>query len=37
MIMTSPGPLIVQSDHTLLLEVEHPQYRECRDFLLLFA
>jgi len=35
--MTSPGPLIVQSDHTLLLEVEHPQYRECRDFLVLFA
>ena len=35
--MTSPGPLIVQSDHTLLLEVEHPQYAECRDFLVLFA
>ena len=32
-----PGPLIVQSDHTLLLEVEHPQYVECRDFLVLFA
>ena len=35
--MTSPGPLIVQSDHTLLLEVEHPRYAECRDFLVLFA
>ena len=31
------GPLIIQSDHTLLLEVEHPQYVECRDFLVLFA
>jgi DNA excision repair protein ERCC-3 len=31
------GPLIVQSDHTLLLEVQHPQYIECRDFLVLFA
>ncbi len=31
------GPLIVQSDHTLLLEVEHAQYVECRDFLVLFA
>jgi DNA excision repair protein ERCC-3 len=31
------GPLIVQSDHTLLLEVQHPQYTECRDFLVLFA
>jgi len=31
------GPLITQSDHTLLLEVEHPQYTECRDFLVSFA
>ncbi|MDM8557786.1 DNA repair helicase XPB [Candidatus Parabeggiatoa sp. HSG14] len=31
------SPLIVQSDHTLLLEVEHDQYVECRDFLVLFA
>jgi DNA excision repair protein ERCC-3 len=37
MTMASPGPLIAQSDHTLLLEVEHPQYGECRDFLVLFA
>ena len=35
--MMSSGPLIVQSDHTLLLEVEHPRYGECRDFLVLFA
>ena len=35
--MRSQGPLIVQSDHTLMLEVEHPQYTECRDFLALFA
>lgn len=31
------GPLIVQSDHTLMLEVAHPQYSECRDFLVTFA
>jgi DNA excision repair protein ERCC-3 len=31
------GPLIVQSDHTLMLEVEHPQYADCRDFLAGFA
>lgn len=31
------GPLIVQSDHTLMLEVEHEQYSECRDFLVQFA
>ena len=31
------GPLIVQSDHTLLLEVEHSRYVECRDFLVQFA
>ena len=37
MTVTSPGPLIAQSDHTLLLEVEHPQYEACRDFLVLFA
>lgn len=37
MTMTASGPLIVQSDHTLLLEVEHPQYSECRDFLVSFA
>jgi DNA excision repair protein ERCC-3 len=35
--MTEQGPLIIQSDHTLMLEVEHPQYTECRDFLVLFA
>ncbi len=27
------NPLVVQSDHTLMLEVEHPQYKEARDFL----
>ncbi len=31
------GPLIAQSDHSLLLEVEHPQYAQCRDFLVTFA
>ncbi len=33
----SKGPLIVQSDHQLLLETDHPDYTECRDFLGLFA
>jgi DNA excision repair protein ERCC-3 len=31
------GPLIVQSDKTLLLEVEHPQSRECRRAIAAFA
>ena len=31
------GPLIIQSDHTIMLEVEHPQYVESRDLLTLFA
>jgi len=31
------GPLIVQSDHTIMVEVAHPQYVECRDFLNSFA
>jgi len=31
------GPLVVQSDHTLMLEVDHEQYAECRDFLATFA
>ncbi len=31
------GPLIVQSDHTIMLEVQHPQYSEGRDFLARFA
>ncbi len=35
--MRSEKPLIVQSDRTLMLEVEHPGYVECRDFLALFA
>ncbi len=26
-----PGPLIVQSDMTILLEVDHPQYSDARD------
>ncbi|MEA1905584.1 MAG: DNA repair helicase XPB, partial [Euryarchaeota archaeon] len=30
-------PLIIQSDRTLMLEVGHPGYIECRDFLSLFA
>ena len=31
------GPLIVQSDRTMMLEVQHPQYSEGRDFLARFA
>jgi DNA excision repair protein ERCC-3 len=31
------GPLIVQSDKTLLLEVDHPQARECRRAIAAFA
>src|SRR5437870_4630759 len=35
--MNVRGPLIIQSDHTFLLEVEHDQYANCRDFLVLFT
>lgn len=35
--MTLRGPLIVQSDHSLMLEVDHPDYAACRDFLGTFA
>ncbi|MCD4763626.1 MAG: helicase-associated domain-containing protein, partial [Desulfobacterales bacterium] len=35
--MNDSGPLIVQSDHTIMVEVAHPQYVECRDFLNSFA
>ena len=35
--MTEQGPLIIQSDNSILLEVEHPRYPECRDFLASFA
>ncbi len=31
------GPLIVQSDKTLLLEVDHPQARDCRRAIAAFA
>jgi DNA excision repair protein ERCC-3 len=31
------GPIIVQSDRSILLEVEHPSYKEARDELLSFA
>ncbi|MEM6317117.1 MAG: DNA repair helicase XPB [Bacteroidota bacterium] len=31
------GPLIVQSDHTMMLEVQHPRFAEGRDFLARFA
>ena len=31
------GPLIVQSDHTMMLEVQHPKFNEGRDFLARFA
>lgn len=33
----SDGPLIIQSDHTLMLEVSHPHYEAARDFLVQFA
>ncbi|MFQ5617096.1 MAG: DNA repair helicase XPB [Anaerolineales bacterium] len=32
-----PGPLILQRAPPLWLEVEHPQYSDCRDFLVGFA
>ncbi|MEA3558386.1 MAG: DNA repair helicase XPB [Candidatus Thermoplasmatota archaeon] len=35
--MTLQGPLVIQSDHTFLLEVEHPLYDKCRDLLVTFA
>ncbi|MBF0288723.1 MAG: helicase-associated domain-containing protein [SAR324 cluster bacterium] len=35
--MSFQGPLIIQSDHSFLLEVQHPHYTECRDFLVQFA
>src|SRR5450756_736753 len=35
--MNSQKPLIIQGDRTLMLEVGHPGYVECRDFLALFA
>lgn len=35
--MNSQKPLVIQSDRTLMLEVGHPGYVECRDFLALFA
>ncbi len=35
--MTAPGPLVVQSDRTLLLEVDHPLADECRLAIAPFA
>ncbi len=35
--MNSSNPLIVQSDRTILLEVDHPQHAEARDALAQFA
>src|SRR5881227_1723118 len=35
--MNPNNPLIVQSDKTILLEVDHPQYAEARDALAQFA
>src|SRR5689334_10225206 len=35
--MTNPGPLIVQSDKTVLLEVDHPQAEEARRAIAPFA
>ncbi len=33
----APGPLIIQSDHTILLETAHPEYARARDELARFA
>ena len=35
--MNPNNPLIVQSDRTILLEVDHPQHAEARDALAQFA
>ena len=35
--MTGQGPLIIQGDHTMMLEVAHPQYADCRDFIAPFS
>ena len=35
--MISHGPLIIQSDYTILIEVEHSDYITCRDYLAGFA
>lgn len=35
--LAQDGPLIIQSDRTLMLETAHPLYGPCRDFLALFA
>lgn len=37
MVMAHDNPLIVQSDHTILAEVDSPRYAEARDALLGFA
>ncbi len=37
MVNTPDGPLIVQSDKTLLLEVDHPMAAECRQAIAPFA
>jgi DNA excision repair protein ERCC-3 len=35
--VTDPRPLVVQADHTVLLEVQHPAFAEARDRLARFA
>ena len=35
--MNNQGPLIIQGDHTMMLEVSHPYYADCRDFIAPFA
>ncbi|MBV9710828.1 MAG: helicase-associated domain-containing protein, partial [Ktedonobacteraceae bacterium] len=35
--MKPDNPIIVQSDRTILLEVDHPQHAEARDALAQFA
>ena len=36
-VSDAPGPLIVQSDRSLLLEVDHEQAEECRIAIAPFA
>ena len=37
MTANATSPLVIQSDHTFMLEVQHPQYIQCRDFLATFT
>ena len=35
--MSNGGPAVVQSDGTILVEVEHPEYEAARDSLMRFS